>query len=65
MTIIGAELTRRRELKGWTQQQLAEKIRAASGRASLSQQYINQLEAPGEHEVLIDIATAIDIVFSS
>jgi transcriptional regulator with XRE-family HTH domain len=64
MTVIGAELYCRRLDKGWTQQKLADLIRQASGRANLSRQYISQLEAPGEHEVPIDIAIAVDKIFS-
>lgn len=52
-TIDGGELLRRREHKGWSQQQLAEHI-------SVSRQFISQLESPGEAgDWLHEITTAL------
>ena len=58
-SIDAAELYRRRMAAKLTQQQTADKVRALLGRASLSQVFIAQIEAPGEHEIPTDIAEAL------
>ena len=57
-SIDGIDMARARERAGLSQQQLAEAVAVILDR-DLSQQYIQQIEAPGEHEIPVAIAKAI------
>ncbi len=62
-TVNGVELTMLRNMRGLTQSQLAAMVAQEMGIASLSKQFICQLESPGEynfeHEIRIEIAGAL------
>ena len=57
--VNGTEMYRRREKSGLTQQQVADKVRDFTNRASLSRVFITQIERPGGHEIPVDIAEAL------
>lgn len=55
-----SELRRRRNERGWSQQQLAELLAAELKRVSLSQVYIAQLEQLNNPDIPIEIAVALE-----
>jgi len=68
-TIDGGELLRRRERKGWSQQQLAEVVSDILNREPISRTYFGQLESEGSdkdwhHEITTEMAEAIDKALS-
>lgn len=60
-TIDGGELLRRREQRGWSQDEVADSI-------GVSRQFISRLESPGEdssweHEVTLKLAEQLEKTF--
>jgi len=68
-TLNGSAMAMLRDKKGLSQQQLATEVAKHLDRCSISQQFIAQLEGPGEskdwcHEVPADIAMAVKHVLN-
>jgi len=64
-SVNGTKLTMAREAAGLTQAQLAELVARVLLRASLSRRYICEIERPGENEVRVEIAQALQEVLIS
>ena len=58
-----SELRNRRIARGWSRQDVADKLTAELKRCTLSQQYIAQLEQSGNPDIPAETAAALEKIF--